>query len=208
MSNVFIIGFEGPCLAGKTTTVKSLLRKLNHHGLHVIHLKEYTELAGGHEKMPELIPNNKKESKKSAKFFIDLENRRKGEIDRWKHYGQHTDSIVFLVDRLLTSCLVLRLKVNDYIGYKELRSAISKGRWIKPDITFLLDLPASKSEIAKRRKQRVEFRHSSIIYDPDGYNDFIGKFSKELINLNLINTRSDYVEFMFDTIIKYMTYCY
>jgi thymidylate kinase len=176
-----IVGFEGPCLVGKTYIIKQLTMKLKALGWQVLCIPEYTEYAGGYRNLPPLYPENATAAKKNAQLLLELEGKRRQDIQYWiDHQWNHMPSIV-LVDRLLLTCLFIARRVNDSIGYRTILKAIKARQMIIPGLTVFLRMTLSPEEYARRLHTRHLFKNSAIIYDPAGYEEFFTSFSNKIL---------------------------
>jgi thymidylate kinase len=189
-----IVGFEGPCLAGKTTTIRSLYERFTKRGLLVLYLREFTEMAGGHGHLPPVIPQTNSAARASASFFINLEQLRRYNLCQWlANIAKGSNSIV-LVDRLLFTCMGIRKAIKDYIGYQLILRAAKQGKAIIPDSTIFLELPKSKEEVQRRLACRDKFENSDLLYDPAGYDDFFRYVDRELFALNLTFSNEEKIQ--------------
>jgi thymidylate kinase len=193
-----IVGFEGPCLVGKTYIIKQLAGKLEARGWQVLCIPEYTEYAGGYRNLPPLFPENATRAKKNAQFLIELEGKRRQDIEVWIDRQQnHTPSIV-LVDRLLLTCLLIARRVNDSIGYETILKAIKARQMIIPGFTIFLRMTLSPEEYARRLRTRILFENSDVIYDPAGYEAFFTSFSEKILSIQPLCYDSTNADGIFD----------
>ena len=176
MSHSLLVGFEGPSLAGKTTSIGAIRQDLMLCKIPVLIIDEYTGYAGGHANLPPVIPASRAEARYTVDYFLALERQRKADIDAWLN-GLSTDSAaVVLVDRLITSCMRLAAVVGDKAGYRRYVGAIKAGNVITPHCVFLMTLPDSEAELTRRRATRTGYRDSHLVYGTDLYSDAVGAF--------------------------------
>jgi thymidylate kinase len=183
-------------------TIKLLADRFIKRKYSVLIVDEYTVFVGGHNNFPPLLPEDKKESKISSNFLLNIELQRKRKIKEWLHFNSGNTKNIIFIDRLLIGCLALRKKVNDEIGYKIILDAIKKNRFIKPNLTFYLNLPNDEKEIIRRRSEREEFKNSEIIYDSSGYGEFIYYINEFLINLNIYSLDLIDIDFIENMILE------
>jgi len=202
MQKPFIAGFAGPCLAGKSTTIRRLKNQFEKKGWSVLCIPEYVEYVGkGPNRWPSLFPRNEMIARQGAEFFVELEKRRRQEIEHWVTNHNSNSTSIILVDRLLVFCLAVKRKVNDLIGYETLLNAVKAGRMIVPDVTFFLRLSISKEEYKRRLKSRTLSQNEDILYGlRDDYELFFRHFTKEIINVNPMFSESSRVDEIFHTL--------
>jgi len=190
MRRRWIFAFEGPCLSGKTVTLEAVRTELVARNVPVLRVDDYTRYAGGHENFPPVVTRSASDARSVAEYFLDLEAKRRNDVAKWLR-AQSTETVsVVLVDRLICTCMRVRERVGDSIGYRIFEEAARKGTVILPDVTFLLELPPSKEEVARRSLERTAFEGSEILYDPGGYAECLMKIERT-IPLNLYRVGPD-----------------
>jgi thymidylate kinase len=197
-----LVGFEGPCLAGKTAVIRTVHKRLATTGWAVLDIPEYTVYAGGHQNLPGVIPPNDKAAVQYARFFIDLEAQRRKDISRWLA-AKANDRAIVLIDRLILSCLIVQQRVDDKVGAAQILGAIARGLVILPDLTVFLRLSAGQEEYAQRLAQRAAFPNSHVVYEPSGYEDFFRHFNAEVANLNPFYFDSSQTDHILDAITSF-----
>ena len=201
----FIVGVEGPCLTGKSTIIKHLTGKFEAHGWQVLCIPEYGQYAGGRENLPPLISENATAAKKNAEFLIELEGKRRQDIQSWNTRQQHhTPSIVF-VDRLLLACLLIARRVNDVTAYETLLEAINARQMIIPDLMVFLRMTLSPEEYERRLSTRTLSENAEVIYDPTGYEEFFTSFRERILPIHSLSYDASSAGSVFDDVFRKAT---
>ncbi len=150
-----IVAFEGPCLAGKTTTLRTIQERLTAAGWDVLVINEYSaKTVANTGVFPPVYPASAAAARTSARFFLDLERVRGNTIALWRDQPTTATPRVVLVDRSLAFCLALRHKIGDHVGYNLILRSIRAGDMICPDLTIFLRLPGDAAVYTERRVQR------------------------------------------------------
>lgn len=201
----FIVAFDGPCLTGKTSIIKQLTGEFEAHGWQVLYIPEYGQYAGGRENLPPLHARDAAESKKSAQFLIELEGKRRQDIQDWIDRQQdHRPSLV-LVDRLLVTCLLMARRVNDATGYEALLESVNAGQMLVPDLMVFLRMTLGPEEYARRLSTRTLSETSNVVYDPMGYEEFFTSFSETIYPLHSLYVDSTDVALIVDSVFRKAT---
>ncbi len=192
--NARIIAFEGPALAGKTTMIEGLEKRMVLSGIQVLRIEDYTYLAGGHENFPSVIASSSNEAEAAADFFLRLEDQRRSKIARWLAARTPEVRSVVFVDRLIFTCMRIRLLVHDQAGYCRYLQAVKAGEVVLPHMTVFVELPESPDEQRRRMACRTRFPYWEVLYDATGYLEFLQEVDESIVPLGLLTTASDKVD--------------
>lgn len=168
-----IIGIEGPNFAGKSTMAKSLCNLFLERGFSCTLIPEYCDLLGDENLQPERPFNSEEDMKKSAEFYIALENKIQDIILKCK------DEVI-IRDRTFYTCRAYSIiggngfEINEYKYYTEERAC---------DIIIFLEIDPDSHEYNRRRTERMSSNNKirglnykindySYIYTPTQYTNF------------------------------------
>ncbi len=189
----WIVGFEGPCLAGKTTLIRSLEERLRGPSVQVLRVDDFTEFAGGHANFPPIITKDESAARSAARYFLELERRRRDLVDKWMSPLRQRGLSFVLVDRLIFTCMAIRRSLKDHVGYETYLQAVKAREVLLPDLTVFLELPAPEEERQRRMAGRVIFEQSNVLYNQTGYLDFLREIDATIAPLGLFVSTSEKV---------------
>ena len=170
-----VVALEGPVRAGKTT----LLRKArDRYSSRIVTIREYGNYSGGSSEWPAFPPHTVEETIGAARFFMELEERRKADLEM-EIRGNPPCELV-LTDRSWHTCLAFDLAAQPLAALPALeviREEWESRRKIVPDLIIYLDICDSQLQ-----ERLAPFRASyrPVLYDSAFNERFRGYFLHDL----------------------------